>query len=241
MENKRVFGFLILLILIALMLLSAIPLVRMRQNARLDQCEARLQILARAMMNYRDLYSAWPPVYTTDKNGKPLHSWRALLLPFLGEMDLYEKIDFNEPWDSEKNSLLYERTMIPFCCPCEKNPEKGFCSYSVVMGDNTLFPSPSANSRNAGSEKKGMSDLILIVERPDPVLWMDPSRELTLDEIRSSSAFPIGSRNHSGALAVFADGSVRRISPKIDRNLLLEFFQISSSFSNCERQNGDPN
>ena len=44
-----------------------------------------------------------------DESGKPMHSWRVLILPFLDAEPLYKQYDFSEPWDGPKNSLLLPR------------------------------------------------------------------------------------------------------------------------------------
>jgi hypothetical protein len=33
-------------------------------------------------------------------SGERLHSWRVVLLPYLGQQELYEKIRLDQPWDS---------------------------------------------------------------------------------------------------------------------------------------------
>ena len=50
-----------------------------------------------------------PPAYFADESGKPLHSWRVLILPFLDEGALYKQYDFSEPWDGPNNSRLLAR------------------------------------------------------------------------------------------------------------------------------------
>ena len=49
--------------------------------------------------NYRHTYRCLPPVWITDDEGRPMHSWRVLLLPFLGYEDLYAEYNFSKPWD----------------------------------------------------------------------------------------------------------------------------------------------
>ena len=62
-------------------------------------CEAQytnnLKLIGLALHNYHDMHPSFPPVYIADKNGKPLHSWRVLLLPLVGENDLFASFDFN--------------------------------------------------------------------------------------------------------------------------------------------------
>src|SRR4051812_5995401 len=69
-------------VLIALML----PMVRSaRPAAYRNACSNNLKQIAVALQNYSAMYDALPPAYTTDAEGKPLHSWRTLILPYLEE------------------------------------------------------------------------------------------------------------------------------------------------------------
>ena len=64
-----------------------------RMAARRSKCTSHLKQLGLALQNYNDVYKCFPPVCTTDANGKPMHSWRVLILPFLEEKALYGKYD----------------------------------------------------------------------------------------------------------------------------------------------------
>src|SRR5262245_60216991 len=46
-------------------------------------CSNNLKQIGLALHNYHDKYGALPPAYTVDEDGKPLHSWRTLILPFM--------------------------------------------------------------------------------------------------------------------------------------------------------------
>src|SRR4029450_11476448 len=61
--------------------------------ARRMSCQNHLKQIAIALLNYQDVYHSLPPAYTVDASGKPLHSWRTLILPYLEPRALYEKID----------------------------------------------------------------------------------------------------------------------------------------------------
>ena len=50
-----------------------------------------------------DAHDFWPPAVLVGPDGKPWHSWRVLLLPYLGHRDLFEQYEFSQPWDSAKN------------------------------------------------------------------------------------------------------------------------------------------
>ena len=66
-----------------------------------------------ALQKYHDQHGSFPPAYTVDADGNPLHSWRTLILPYFGEPkwnEIYDQIRFNEPWDSEHNRQFNEYT-----------------------------------------------------------------------------------------------------------------------------------
>src|SRR5262245_55562533 len=62
-----------------------------RDAARSIECAAHLNQLHVAFHNYHDTYGCFPPAYVADADGKPIHSWRVLILPFIDEVHLYEK------------------------------------------------------------------------------------------------------------------------------------------------------
>ena len=73
-----------------------------------------------ALLNYESAKGSLPPAYIADATAKPMHSWRVLILPYLGEMALYNKYNFNEPWNGPNNSKLAAQVPDVFrCCPSE--------------------------------------------------------------------------------------------------------------------------
>ena len=49
------------------------------------QCANTLKQIALAMHNYHDAWGSFPPAYIADEDGRPMHSWRVLLLPYLNK------------------------------------------------------------------------------------------------------------------------------------------------------------
>ena len=47
-------------------------------------CVNNLKQIALALHNYEEVYKVLPPAYTVDAQGRPLHSWRTLILPYPG-------------------------------------------------------------------------------------------------------------------------------------------------------------
>lgn len=125
-----------------------------------------------------------PARYSVDANGKPLHSWRVFLLPYIGQKELYDKIRLDEPWDSEHNRQFHDQTPAIYCRPGA--PESG-CVYSCVADEAALLQPASEAGSLTGIKLTevidGTSHTILFVERSKPVCWMDPNSDLTPDEL----------------------------------------------------------
>src|SRR5436190_1151666 len=104
----------IIVILIALLL----PAPRSTRPAgRRMQCNNNLRQIALALLNYEQAYKSLPPAYTVDAKGRPLHSWRTLILPYLEQEPLYRTIDLSKPWDDPANAKALETKLPVFRCP----------------------------------------------------------------------------------------------------------------------------
>src|SRR5262245_43971076 len=51
-------------------------------RSRRPPCVNNLKQLGIALYNYHDTFKQFPPVYVADERGRPMHSWRVLLLPY---------------------------------------------------------------------------------------------------------------------------------------------------------------
>ena len=72
-----------------------------------------LEAVAKAMLKYEEEHGTFPPPYSTDADGKPLLSWRVLILPYLDQKYLYQSFRLDEPWDSPHNIRYAGR--VPRC------------------------------------------------------------------------------------------------------------------------------
>ncbi|MEZ6114117.1 MAG: DUF1559 domain-containing protein [Pirellulaceae bacterium] len=88
------------------MLLPAVQTAR--EAARRSQCSSNLKQIELALHNYHDTFKSFPPAYIADANGRPMHSWRVLILPFMEQRELYDQCRFDEPWDGPNNQLHSE-------------------------------------------------------------------------------------------------------------------------------------
>ncbi|MCI0357956.1 MAG: DUF1559 domain-containing protein [Planctomycetaceae bacterium] len=97
------------------------------------RCQNNLRHISIALQNYHDVYKSFPPAYVADASGKPMHSWRVLILPFLEQQALYDLYRFDEPWDGPNNSQLAGTILKIFQCPSDGKGSAGQTSYVAVV------------------------------------------------------------------------------------------------------------
>lgn len=138
-----------------------------------SQCTNNLKALAIAMHNYHDTYKSFPPAYVADDEGNPMHSWRVLLLPFMGRLDLYEQYDFDEPWDGPNNSQLFSMIPPEFRCPDDMLSQGDQTSYAMIVGPG--FLGDADNATRISDIKDGTSNTIMFVEaHGSGITWTEP-------------------------------------------------------------------
>ncbi len=131
-----------------------------------------LSQVALALQNYHDTHGQFPPAYLTDDTGKPIHSWRVLILPFVEEHSLYESYDFSEPWDGPNNSKLADRMPRTFRSASEP-PSTTHTNVVLITGPGTAFP--GAESTRMSDITDGTQNTILLSETADSdIPWLAP-------------------------------------------------------------------
>lgn len=196
------------------------PVQSARTYSRLNSCKNNLRLLAQAMYAYENDHGSFPPAYIADKSGKPMHSWRVLLLPYLEQEQIYRQYRFDEPWNGPRNSqLTNQRGMWIFQCPADMRAAgRDDTSYVVVTGSGTAFPGDKATKLQQIGNGDGAADTILIVEiHNSGIRWMEP-RDLHISQmaplINAKAGQGISSLHAHGAVVVFADGHVEFLNEK---------------------------
>jgi hypothetical protein len=175
-----------------------------------------LKQIGLAMHNYHDLHQTLPPAYRAENSGRPLLSWRVLILPYIDQQALYKEFHLDEPWDSQHNKKLIERIPAVYRSPGSK-AAPGSTNYLTIRGPDTVFPGKDGVSFRQITD--GTSNTILVVEASDEkaVVWTKP------DDFEYNAADPqaglVGLRSQ-GFLTAICDGSVRLIAPSIDKETL---------------------
>lgn len=180
------------------------------EPARRSQCLNNLRQIGVALHNYHDTYQCFPPAFVADADGKPMHSWRVLLLPHLGYTDLYKLYNFDEPWDGPHNRELADLIGTVYQCS-HIRPMSPSTSYVAVVGDGTMWPGAKSTTRASLLQSGGLPDTIMLVETTDPSFHAIAPRDLTLDEASQGinpkeSARGMGSKHPGGMNVLFADG-----------------------------------
>lgn len=177
------------------------------ESARDSQCRGHFGQLTMALHTYHDFYGCFPPAFVAGADGKPMHSWRVLILPFLNEPELYKKYRFDEPWDGPHNRSLSGQMPAAFRCP--DAPEGALdTNYAVVGGPGTIFPDDHKNI-TLTDIPDGTAETILLVEiATGSIPWMEP-RDLNIETMSFHINDPrqpcISSPHPRGPGVAFAD------------------------------------
>ena len=224
------------------------PIAKARAAARRAASSNNLKVLALAFLSYESAYATFPPAAVIGPDGKPWHSWRVLLLPFLGgaeEDALYKKYDFSQPWDSPKNLAVAAKMPQVFRDPAREGPPDNFTDYAAITGEDAIFQPDVVTMKSAddypacvsaaknirfASVTDGTSNTILFatVDPARKTPWTKPE-DIVLDDAFPGIGKPAGigaihplEDAHVGLVA-FADGSVQTLPDAIDADALRPF------------------
>lgn len=225
-ESLRSLAYLALAVLCLTCILSLLLLPGInaaREAGYRAWCLNQMHQLGLALYNYHGANKCFPPAHTTDKSGKPLHSWRTLVLPYLEYQATYNRLDHAQPWDSPKNKSVLTFQPREFVCPSDPSsdvPGTMQTNYFAVVGPNTAWD----RSRPLAPSDKEASHTIMLVEVADSgVAWAEP-RDFSLDALavvdaqghahaissnhRPPDEFFFAYDSATGVDVAFADGSV---------------------------------
>jgi hypothetical protein len=190
-----------LLCLLPALLLPAVQAAR--EAARRTACQNNLKQIALAMHNYEAQYGVFPPAYVADEEGKPMHSWRVLLLPYLEQEALYGQYNFDEPWNGPNNSLLAATIVPVYACPSQPGTSTN-TNYVVVVGQNTMFRGDQP--ARLQDIVDGTANTVMVIDAANTgINWLEP-RDLDMNSVLAA----IGP-HPSVVQVVMADGSVRAL------------------------------
>ena len=155
---------------------------------QVEQCRKNLGQIAVALHEYHQAYNCFPPASISDKNGRPMHSWRVLILPYLDQKKLYDQYDFNEPWNGPHNSKLLAARPPVYVCPSDQEAQAfgaARTSYVAVVGTHAAWGKAKPRSLNDPELANCFPTTILVAETASRIEWSEP-KDICLDALGSS-------------------------------------------------------
>jgi hypothetical protein len=198
------------------------------------QTQNNLKIISLDLINYADVRGGQlPPPVVHDAAGRPLYSWRVLLLQN-SDPQLFQQFHLDEAWDSAHNRQFLRRMPKHYAHPLD--PEalaEGLTHYQLIVGTDVgpglrpifienpkdlqpcrhlqgagLFETSSAALRYPHGITDGVALTILVAEAADPVPWTKPA---DLPYSRSGPLPRLGGHFRDGYFVATADGLTHRI------------------------------
>lgn len=174
-----------------------------------------LKQIALAMYNYHDVHGALPPAAVCDKTGKPLLSWRVLILPYIEHEALYKEFKLDEPWDSDHNKKLIAKMprVYLMLAMMGKANETHYC---VFVGNGAAFDTIKGSKLTDFAD--GTSNTILVATAKDSVPWTKPD-DLAFDPDKDMTKL-LGFFPGEVCPVAMGDGFIRALAKSISKKNL---------------------
>jgi type II secretory pathway pseudopilin PulG len=198
-------------------------------KARRDRVASlnNLQRIAEALNAYAVQHGSYPSPIVYDTNGKPLYSWRVLILEQLGEAQLAANFRRDLAWDAPENAILLSQCPKVFMCPTlSKNQIAASANYALITGNNTLFPTSGPLTFSQISDGRDRTLLVAEVDLAGGE-WSQPW-DIDIAKLNTRIGFggvdAIGGNHAGGGAIAFADGTPgwlpEDLSPALLRGLI---------------------
>lgn len=222
-------------VLVALLL----PAAQMAREAnRRVKCLNHLRQIGVAMHAYHQHWASFPPggvewrPLPTMTEKKQL-AWSAFLLPYLEAKNVYDQMDLNAAFDSERNAEAASHVLSVYLCPSTSRMDnrvdgRGACDYGGIYGERITSPNNPPKGMMLYDRPialrqiiDGSSNTLAISEDSGFVDGQWINGRNIFDQAYAINAAPdfendIRSEHPSGANGLLADGSARFFSEQLD-------------------------
>ncbi len=150
--------------------------------------------IGRALHEFESVHGHFPPAVIYGPDGRPWHSWRVLLLPYLRDSDEYDvDYDYAQPWDSERNRRVLKRTPAVYrdqmhgdvkgelthYAEAEDDDAGQYTYYAAITGKGTAFPSVGRKMTDPrtlplGGRDAGVSGVVDMLDGLSNIILVGP-------------------------------------------------------------------
>ena len=187
-----------------------------REAARRMSCSNNLKQVGVALQNYNAVHGVFPPAYTVDAQGRRLHSWRTLILPYMEQQALYERIDLSKPWDDPANQAVANSAVMPYQCPSTPG-DPTMTTYVAIVDPGGIMSGATASSYADITDGGANTVIVTETDSGNAVHWMSP------EDIDLPTFLDAGSKRRGGHVggghSLMADGAVIFFTDSMDTNL----------------------
>ncbi len=197
-----------------------------RGEARKAQCLNNMRNVGVGIQSYLTNERGQMPVTSP---GDPPHSWRVHLVPYMEPSLLYERYQFELPWDDPGNEEFRKQGVSYYGCPSlpvDSSPDGFyFTTQAAITGTDAMWGRTKSLSINEVALADGLTQTLILVEAArQNIFWTEP-RDVDLDTMtigvqtrksKGNSKTLISSYHTGIANVMFADGSGRQLSDGID-------------------------
>ncbi len=183
-------------------------------------CDYHLKYVALALHGYHEVHGTFPPAYIADQDGKPIHSWRTLILPYMEYNGSFYPYDSSQPWDAPENlELLKQHAPREYgCAYCRDKQPPSDTMVVAITGEGTAWPGPNSTCLNDITDGIHSTIFLMSIDNSG-IAWTEP-RDLELDSFRitdvATSSGDVSSQHGAGVFVARMDGSVAFLNATID-------------------------
>ena len=186
-------------------------LIRRIQSAK------NLRQIGLALQNYEEQNGSLPPAATIDPDGRLLHGWPSLVLPYWESTDKFKQINFSAPWDDPSNQSAIQPQIDLYQNPGVLNQPRPsnlihYAGNAWVLGGDRAWKLAEITDGTASTMLVGEAAGAF---RPwaDPNNWRNPKLGINRSPLGFGGPYP------GGANFVFADGHVGFLHNGIDQRV----------------------
>jgi hypothetical protein len=225
----------ILMVVVVLGILVALLLPAQRSTrepSRRMSCALNLKQIALALQDYESTYHVLPPACTLDPQGKPLHSWRTLILPFMEQDALYHTIDLTKPWNDPANKLAFGTRVPGYECPSVTGGA-GQTTYLAIVSPGSCLQRDTARRMAEVTDSPALTLVVVETDSAHSVHWMEP---VDIDEETFLQRAALDSGPHSRVFqAAFLDGTARALDRSVPSATLKALISVAGQDDEAAR------